>query len=216
MENGIAFGTIGLDDKDLVLIKSALKLRIEKWNWTAGAGQAALLVVDPAHPEAVKALSRADDGKLYVLVGGEAEARPSLESIGKPIKAVQFMRALDRLLARNAPPRTSPAGDAVPLPATAAAEAAHPWEGRRIMLLRAPSYSKYPVTAEMLGYIEALCRGPVPYLALVRALPLDRPLLDAMLNEAARNGFLVDAQGTALPVHEGKKSGLVGRLLGKS
>lgn len=222
MEEGIAFGTLGLDDKDLVLIKSALKLRTEKWNWTATAGAAALLFVDAAHPEAAQALGRSGDGRLYVLVGGGGVARPSVEAVAKPIKAVQLVRALDRLLAGHALPRTVPATaaapPAAPAPAAAApaAEAAHPWEGRRIMLLRAPSYSKYPVTAEMLGYIDSLCRAPVSYLALVKALPLDRPLLDAMLNEAARNGFLVDEAGTPLPAHEEKKSGLVGRLLGKS
>lgn len=212
-EEGRLFGAYGLEDKDLVLIKSTLKLRAEKWLWTAEPERAALLFVDAQHPAAA-AVPAPGRGTRYVLVGRAGMSCPGLEGVGRPLKAVSLLRALDRLLATEPASPTSPVAATGPVSeAQAGPEPVHPWQGVRLMLLRAPSYSKYPVTAEMLGPLEALCRAPVSYSRLVASLPLDRPLLDAILNDAARDGFLVDEHGTPLPPSKEKRSGLLGRLL---
>jgi hypothetical protein len=217
MKSSVAIGADGLDDKDLTLLRSALKLRKEEWIWVDVPLQADIWIVDAERAGALPSPAEVASCRLVVLAGDpRAVQLPQAEVMVKPLKAMQLMRAIDRLLAQapaealraapNPPPAAAP---------PAASAAAHPWLGRRIRLLRAPSLSKYPVTVEMLGWIQAISQAPVSYDALIEALPLDRELLQAILNDAALDGHLVDENGAALPAMVERKAGLMSRLFGK-
>ncbi len=216
MKSSVAIGTAGLDDKDLVLLRSALKLRMEEWIWVDAAQRADVWIVDAAQAGRAGALASSNPHRLIVLAGDPAVvALPQAEVIAKPLKAVQLMRVLDRLLARFPVAPSGALSPAQAKPAAAETAAVHPWLGRRIRLLRAPSLSKYPVTVEMMGWIQSLGHAPVSYDALIEALPLDRELLQAILNDAAHDGYLVDENGTALPAIAARRTGLMNRLFGK-
>ncbi|MBA3902544.1 MAG: hypothetical protein C0522_02535 [Rhodocyclaceae bacterium] len=214
MKSSVAIGADGLEDKDLMLLRSALKLRREEWIWVDVPLQADIWIVDAERAAGLPTPAEATSCRLVVLAGDpRAVQMPQAEVIAKPLKAMQLLRAIDRLLA-YAPAEASRAAPNPP-PAAAAPPVAHPWLGRRIRLLRAPSLSKYPVTVEMLSWVQSICHGAVSYDALIDALPLDRELLHAILNDAAHDGNLVDENGVALPALAGRKAGLMNRLFGK-
>lgn len=214
MKSSVAIGADGLEDKDLMLLRSALKLRKEEWIWVDVPLQADICIVDADRAGDWRSLAAANSCRLIVVAGDpSAVSLPAAEVISKPLKATQLMRALDRLLA-HAPAEASRAVPNPP-PAAAAPPAAHPWLGRRIRLMRAPSLSKYPVTVEMMSWVQSICHDAVSYDALIDALPLDRELLHAILNDAAHDGNLVDENGAALPALAGRKAGLMNRLFGR-
>lgn len=217
MISSVAIGADGLDDKDLMLLRSALKLRKENWIWVEVPLQADIWIVDAERAAALPSPAEAASCRLIVLAGDpHAVQLPQAEVMAKPLKAMQLMRVIDRLLASPAEaPRGAPPAATPPSAPPAAPPAAHPWLGRRIRLLRAPSLSKYPVTVEMLGWIQSISQAPVSYDALIEALPLDRELLQAILNDAAHDGHLVDENGTSLPAMAARKAGLMSRLFGK-
>lgn len=98
------------------------------------------------------------------------------------------------------------------------ANGGHPWVGRNIMFAGKPDFSRYPITAEVVVWLQAMAKGPVSYDAMVENLPMDQELLETALNAAARHGELVDEFGTPLEptVHEEKSGGsLLGRFLKK-
>ncbi len=219
MKSSVAIGADGLEDKDLMLLRSALKLRKEEWIWVDVPQQADIWVVDAERAGALPSHTATNSCSLVVVASDPAAVLlPQAEAIAKPLKAMQLMRAIDRLLAHapaEAPrvaPGPPPAGAAT---AADAPHAAHPWHGRRIRLLRAPSLSKYPVTVEMMSWVQSICHGAVSYDALIEALPLDRELLQAILDDAAHDGNLVDENGAALPALAGRKAGLMNRLFGR-
>ncbi len=65
------------------------------------------------------------------------------------------------------------------------------------------------------SWVQSICHGAVSYDALIEALPLDRELLQAILDDAAHDGNLVDENGAALPALAGRKAGLMNRLFGR-
>lgn len=213
MISSVAIGAEGLDDKDLMLLRSALKLRKEEWIWVGVPLQADIWIVDAERADALPSPAGGASCRLIVLAGDpRAVQLPQALVMAKPLKAMQLMRAIDRLLVLPVEvPRAAPPAAAPP----AAPPDVHPWLGRRIRLLRAPSLSKYPVTVEMLGWIQSISQAPVSYDALIEALPLDRELLQAILNDAAHDGHLVDENGTALSPTTARRAGLMNRLFGK-
>lgn len=208
--------TIGFDnleDHDALVVRSVLKLRSESWNWVDAVAAADVWLVDLTRGLLATPRAALLDAKIIQLVdaGTPATATGAAGLLLKPVKPARLMRLLDAAVARGrpavAPTEKSAASPAVPPPAAPAtpmraaadAPAPHPFRGRRLRFLRSPNLARYPVTAEMLGLVERMTQVAVAYGALERLLPLDLKLIDEILADATREGYLVDGDGVPLP-----------------
>lgn len=211
----LRLGAVNLRPQDIIITKSVVKLRPACWTWSAGAQGADLWLMDVDRDGCREQAAGLEGTRLVALAGQAAAAEAFVHSLVKPLKAVQLLRLLDvvatTLVPAAAPqreagaansPRREGGGSGTAAPPTADAPApaqeAHPWRGRRIRLTRGPNLARFPVSAEMLPWLEALRRQPLSYDDLRAALPLDAAMIDAVLDDAAKAGHLRDAAGQPL------------------
>ncbi len=163
--------------------------------------------------QALAGLEQRKDRQQEKRAAAQEEARKSAEAARKAAedekraeeqarKAAQKARA-DEERQKQLTPDEPP-----PLP-----DPDHPWAGRNMMLSGKPNFSSFPMTAELAVWLEAMAKQPVSYEVLVANLPMDRELLDSVLNAAAKHGELIDDQGAPLQAVKGKS--LLGGLFGK-
>lgn len=218
--------TIGVDDldgKDELVLRSTLRLRRERWSWVDVFDQADVWLVDPSRGmRRTPRLGLDRPGVIRVMPEAPADAGET-RVLRKPIVALRLMRVLDGLVgamapqpgapssARDgtpgvipaadsqtaAPPVVQPAAQPAMQLAQAAAEAS-PWAGRQLRFTQMPNLARYPVTVELLGWLQAMNSKAVSYDLACAALPLDRALLDDILDAAARGGSLIDETGASL------------------
>lgn len=214
MKPSIAIWTSSLEDKDLLVLKSALRLRNEEWVWTEAPESADLYVVDLTRTANSQRIAALDRTRLIALVDAAPPAPSAqfLHLLLKPLKAPQFMRLLDKLASlRPAQRAAPPAASAAPAPAVASQD--HPWRGRKLWFRRHPNLARYPVSLELMSCIELACRSAVSYEALLQSLPDDLEMLHAILDDAARHGTLTDETGAPLAPLEERKPGAMSRFL---
>lgn len=211
MDPVLRLGAVNLGLQDLTVTKSVVKLRPACWAWSEAPQGADLCLVDVEGEGYPGRLAGLDRTRLVALSGAAGQAESFALRLAKPLKAVQLLRLLDAVAATLAPSPAPPAsaarsdprgpedaGQVRPLgPAPEGDE--HPWRGRRVLLTRSPNLARFPVSAEMLPWLEALRRAPVSYDELLAALPMDAAMVDAVLDEAAKSGHLRDADGLTLP-----------------
>lgn len=209
--------TIGfdnLDEHDAIVVRSVLKLRPESWGWVDALAAADVWLVDLTRELLATPRATLLDAKIIQLVdaGTPAAATGAAGLLLKPVKPARLMRLLDAAVARgrsaasqekaaasvSAPQMQAPVA---PVPAVVA-PALHPFRGRKLRFLRSPNLARYPVTAEMLGLVERMSQVAVAYDALERVLPLDIKLIDEILGDATREGYLVDGDGVPLAAIE--------------
>ncbi|MBL8487695.1 MAG: hypothetical protein JNK22_11450 [Rhodocyclaceae bacterium] len=216
MDPVLRLGAVNLGLQDLTVTKSVVKLRPACWAWSEAPRGADLCLVDVEGEGYPGRLAGLDRTRLVALSGPAGQAESFALRLAKPLKAVQLLRLLDAVAATLAPSPAPPASAArseprgpedagqvrpvVPAPGGPATEGdEHPWRGRRVLLTRSPNLARFPVSAEMLPWLEALRRAPVSYDELLAALPMDAAMVDAVLDEAAKSGHLRDADGLTLP-----------------
>ena len=216
MKTGLAIWTLNLEERDLLILRSTANLRNEAWTWVDAPESADFGLVDIARTADLQRIAALDKARLIVLAEAASLVQPDsfLHVLAKPLKAMQIMRLLDKLLAApTAAPQPPPAVAAAMPPPAAGAGDTHPWRGRRLMFRRSPNLARYPVSAELYGWIELACRSAVPYEALLRELPEDVDMLHAILDDAARHGTLTDEAGTPLAPLQEQKPGAMSRFL---
>jgi len=185
-------GAVGLDAHDLTVLRSTVRLRAESWRWVEHLADADVWFI---------AAARASDAALandprVVRVDGAGEYVAGGRVLAAPLKAAHLMRVFDAVVARAPAPEIAPV-----MPDASAADVGRPsqvpdsWVGRSVRLLKSPNLARYPVSVELLGWLETMQRQPVDVDMLARTLPLDRDMLRDLLDEAARGGCLVDAGG---------------------
>lgn len=206
--------TIGVDDldeRDLTVVRSVVKLRSETWSWVDAPSKADVWLVDMTRSLRATPLASLALRQVIRLVAEETPAVDPGESglILKPVKAARLIRLIDNAIEGKAP-RANAGGAPAPSvqsapaaqPAAAAPDAqadGHPWRGRKVRFQRSPNLARYPVTAEMLGLVEKLTQTAIAYDAIAKALPMDMKLFDEILGDASREGYLVDENGMMYP-----------------
>ncbi|MCB1955270.1 MAG: hypothetical protein KDG55_06315 [Rhodocyclaceae bacterium] len=208
----LTVGADNLEGRDLLVLKSTVRLRQEVWRWVSDVRAADLWVIDlsrdlvatPMEMLGAPAVCRLDDA---------AAAGWESRSLAKPLKANHLMRYIDALLptldpARvrvEAPPVAAvtpepdvPAADAPVVEAEVADAPGLPWAGRRIRLLKAPNLARFPVSVELMGWLDRMGAEAVSFDQLEQRLPLDRDMLRDILTHAARSGHLVDGEGAVI------------------
>lgn len=209
-----AIGLDNLEERDAIVVRSVVKLRPETWGWVDALGSADVWLVDMTRSLLATPQTSLRDPKVIQLVGDEAPVVPPGDAglLLKPVKAARLMRLLDLAVARGpvaprqaapavAAPSPKPAASTAPPPAPTELDSpvGHPFRGKQLRFLRSPNLARYPVTAEMLGILERMSKVGVAYETLERVLPLDMKLVDEILADATREGYLVDGQGLPLP-----------------
>lgn len=222
----LTIGADDLDGKDELVLRSTLRLRQERWSWVDAFDQADVWLVDLSHGmRRTPRLGLDRPGVIRVMAEVPAEASET-QVLRKPIVALRLMRVLDTMVGAMGPKPASPsstrdetpkvipaaspqiASSPVTQPAPAEADMS-PWTGRRLRFTQMPNLARYPVTVELLGWLQAMCTKAVSYDLACESLPLDRALLDDILDAAARGGTLVDETGASLqalarPRHPGR------------
>ncbi|QID16853.1 hypothetical protein G3580_03910 [Nitrogeniibacter mangrovi] len=188
----LRIGADELDPRDLTLLRSTARLHPAAWTWVESFDTADLWLVDPSQGLARTPLDRLDDARVVCLDSGPEAAAAGVRVLLKPLKAAHLLRVLDQISAAQSAPEPVAASAAPP----AQAPQTPPWAGRPVRLLKSPNLARYPVSVELLGWLERMQYEPVDVDAIERTLPLDRDMLRDLLNDAARHGALVDAQGT--------------------
>jgi len=216
---------IGADDleaKDLTLIRSTSRLHTRPWVWVDSFFDADLWLVDLTRPQDKTPADMLTDGRVACLDNSLDHAAAGLKIIVKPIKAVHLMRLFDAVAGRMGegepgaveaavseakmlqPAATRP----VDVPqATSDPDGAPPWFGRKVRLLKSPNLAKYPVSVELLGWLETMQSRPVDVQMLHDSMPLDRDMLQDLLNESAKSGALVDEAGNPIAPMVSQKKG---------
>lgn len=204
-----SIGLDNLEERDAVVVRSVVKLRPESWRWVDVLGSADVWLVDMTRSLLATPQTSLREAKVIQLVGDEAQTLPAGEAglLLKPVKAARLMRLLDLAVARGsaapavAAPSPKPVVTTAPPPAPTELDspAGHPFRGKQLRFLRSPNLARYPVTAEMLGILERMSKVGVAYETIERVLPLDMKLVDEILSDATREGYLVDGQGLPLP-----------------
>lgn len=185
-------GAVELDAHDLTVLRSTVKLRAESWRWVEHLEAADLWFMATGH--AGMAAMAADI--RVVQVGRTGTLPPSGRALPTPLKAAHLMRVFDAVVARRPAPEAAPSASGT--------DTGHPpqasdaWPGRSVRLLKSPNLARYPVSVELLGWLDTMQRQPVDVDRLAQALPLDREMLHDLLDEAARHGDLVDADSRPL------------------
>jgi len=208
-------GADDLDAKDLTLIRSTSRLHTLAWVWVDSFFDADLWLVDLTRAQAKTPSDMLADKRVACLDTTLEHADSGLKIVTKPLKASHLMRLFDSVLnlaggdSAAAPKVITPQAGAADTTDTAivtsAAEVAAaeadipPWFGREVRLLKSPNLAKYPVSVELLGWLETMQSRPVDVKKLHDAMPLDRDMLQDLLNEAAKGGTLVDATGQKVP-----------------
>lgn len=209
-------GVDNLDERDMVVLRSVLKLRGERWKWVDSLAAADVWLVDvtrgmrqtPSESLLIAQVIRLVDENSPPQSGGEGGL------LVKPIKAARLMRLLDIALsghkskvaapvAEQAAASTGRTPEAVKTSSAAQMEevpaAKHPWRGKKLRFLRSPNLARYPVTAEMLGVLQRMTTTQISYDSLEKALPLDIKLIDEILGDASRESYLIDESGNLVP-----------------
>ncbi|WP_227815856.1 hypothetical protein [Nitrogeniibacter aestuarii] len=220
----LRIGADDLDAKDLTLVRSTSRLHTRAWVWVDSFFDADLWLVDLTRPQDKTPADMLADARVACLDNSLEHASAGLKIVTKPLKAAHLMRLFDSVMnrtggadavaeARIITPAPQPAAPAdariVDVPGEAAAPAADtpPWFGRKVRLLKSPNLAKYPVSVELLGWLETMQAKPVDVQIIHDTLPLDRDMLQDLLNEAAKGGALVDEAGQRIaPMVSTKKS----------
>lgn len=220
----LRIGADDLDAKDLTLVRSTSRLHTRAWVWVDSFFDADLWLVDLTRPQDKTPADMLADARVACLDNSLEHASAGLKIVTKPLKAVHLMRLFDSVMnrtggadvateARIITPAPQPAAPAdarvVDAPGETAAPAADtpPWFGRKVRLLKSPNLAKYPVSVELLGWLETMQSKPVDVQIIHDTLPLDRDMLQDLLNEAAKGGALVDEAGQRIaPMVSTKKS----------
>lgn len=210
---------IGADDleaRDLTLIRSTSRLHTRAWVWVDSFFDADLWLVDLTRPQERTPSDMLTDMRVACLDHTLEHAALGLKIITKPLKAAHLMRLFDSVMNQGgaagqsateviasaaAPVLSAPTGQAAaPAPEMAAEPTdVPPWFGRKVRLLKSPNLAKYPVSVELLGWLETMQSRPVDVRMIHDSMPLDRDMLQDLLNEAARGGALVDEAGNRIP-----------------
>jgi len=211
---------IGADDleaKDLTLIRSTSRLHTRAWVWVDSFFDADLWLVDLTRPQEKTPSDMLTDMRVACLDHTLEHAALGLKIITKPLKAAHLMRLFDSVMNQGggaagesaaqviAPAATpvvsAPRAEVAPAAPEIAAEPSDvpPWFGRKVRLLKSPNLAKYPVSVELLGWLETMQSRPVDIKIIHDSMPLDRDMLQDLLNEAARGGALVDEAGSRIP-----------------
>lgn len=202
-------GADDLDARDLTLIRSTSRLHTRAWVWVDSFFDADLWLVDLTRPQGRTPADRLTDDRVACLDTGLEHAAAGLRIITKPLKAAHLMRLFDSVLGSEGDV-AAPGGVMIPAPAASSGEAgvadvaaaesaAPPWFGRKVRLLKSPNLAKYPVSVELLGWLETMQSRPVDVQMVHDAMPLDRDMLQDLLNESAKAGALVDEAGSKIP-----------------
>lgn len=193
-----------LDQKSTAVVRSALKLHQHDWIWVDTADQADIWLVDPSVcTDPVSSIGR--KGPAVIIVAQQLPAtipadKPFL--LAPPIRGARLLKLLDQIVAtleerrndRQTTVDTKPAS-APPNNDADQSDSTPPWIGQNIMLVGKANLARFPVTAELSVWLEAMAKGPVSFNAMAEDLSMDRELLDTVLNAAAGNGNLVDEHG---------------------
>ncbi len=222
-----------VNSKDLLIMKSILNLHPEEWVWVESSREADIWIIDFDGNDAPDAIH------ACCSIGLIKDATPDIDvhhTLNLPLRALEFSKLLDKIM--EAVDFTSARKQQLKIPeqpekpdpeATVAVEETevaaeqeepvkdiNPWEGRSMMLGKEPNYSAYPITAEMMIWVETMLEEPVSYDDMYENLEYDRELLIAVLNDAAHHGHLTDGDHVAIPEYikpEGKSA--LSRLWGK-
>ncbi|MBL4712655.1 MAG: hypothetical protein JKX75_09215 [Gammaproteobacteria bacterium] len=208
-------GSVGT--RDVLIIKSILNLHPEEWTWVDTPNNADIWVVDLASVDS--------SGPIHACctIGLIKDGAPQIElhhTLKLPLRALDFSKLLDDIMesfdfsaARKqqakapktvAPP---PQGKTAEAPEKAVPVADNnPWEGQLIMLDSEPNYSAFPITAELMIWLETMLVEPVSYDDMYEDLEYDRELLIAVLNDAAHHGHLTDSDHIAIAEYIPPKS----------
>ncbi|MCB1890278.1 MAG: hypothetical protein KDH20_21920 [Rhodocyclaceae bacterium] len=203
----LTFGADNLASRDLLVLKSTVRLRAEAWRWVEDVRAADLWVIDLTQDLVVTPLEMLGAPAICRLDESAASSGWASRTLAKPLKASHLMRYIDAMLPTLDPARARvKVPPAVPLTATeepadeAPGETAPgtdtvPWAGRRVRFLKAPNLARFPVSVELMGWLERMGREAVSFDLIDGTLPLDRDMLRDVLNHAARGGQLVDEEG---------------------
>ncbi len=213
-----------LDDKSTAILRSALKLHLEDWDWVDSVDNADIWLVDPTVcPDPVASIDIT--GPAVIVIAQQLP--PTIQSndlylLAPPLRGARLLKLLDQITpgiherrnARQAAAQAPPATEPAPPDARDDDNDVAPWVGQNIMLTGKTKLSRFPITAELTVWLEAMTEGPVSYDAMAEDLEMDRELLDGVLNAAAGDGNLVDEHG--FTVKPRKKGGsLFGKVLGR-
>ncbi len=184
-------GTDDLEDRDLTLIRSTMKLRPRAWGWADTFAEADLWLVDLTREQWHTPPDKLDDPRVACLDQTLELTSAGLQILTKPLKAGRLNRLFDSIETRvsgatRIAPQAAPDAPAAPRA---------PWAGKHIRLLKSPNLAKYPVSVELLDWVETMRQHPVDVDLLDRTMPLDRDMLRDLLNDAAKGGYLVDDGG---------------------
>lgn len=198
--------------KDLMIIKSILSLHPEQWEWVTSSRDADIWIVDFA------VVGPHDIINACCAIGLIKDDKHGIDiqhTLSQPIRAVEFSNLLDEIIANidfsaarkkqsKIPEKPQPVIVKEPV------EDINPWQGCAIMLTQEPNYSQYPITAELMIWIEAMLEQPVSFDDLYEDLEYDRELLIAVLNDAAHHGHLTDGDQVIVAeyIQAGNQGGL--------
>ncbi|WP_078119991.1 hypothetical protein [Thiosocius teredinicola] len=213
-----------LDEKSTAVLRSALKLHQEDWDWVDATQNADIWLVDPtvcADPVASIDIA----GPVVIVIAQQLP--PTIQSndlylLAPPLRGARLLKLLDQITpgvharrnARQAAAQAPAEPDPAPPDAPDDDNDVAPWVGQNIMLTGKTNLSRFPVTAELTVWLEAMAEGPVSYDAMAEDLEMDRELLDSVLNAVAGNGNLIDEHGFSLQPYN-KGGSLLGKMLGR-
>lgn len=215
----LRIGADDLESKDLTLVRSTSRLHTRAWVWVDSFFDADLWLVDLTRPQERTPADMLTDVRVACLDNTLEHAASGLKIVTKPLKAVHLMRLFDSVMKRNAPddegdggvitaspPRVQTAEVAVAEAPAQVEPDVPPWFGRKVRLLKSPNLAKYPVSVELLAWLETMQAKPIDVQMVHESMPLDRDMLQDLLNEAAKGGALVDEAGNRIaPMVSSKK-----------
>ncbi len=201
----LTVGADNLDSRDLLVLKSTLRLRQEAWRWVGDVRAADLWLIDLSRDVVATPMEMLGVPAVCRLDRDPETTGWAARTLAKPLKANHLMRYIDALLPTLDPARVrveSPAPEpsvevapAPPAEAGAIATPPPPWAGRRLRLVKAPNLARFPVSVELMGWLDRMGREAVSFDLLDDRLPMDRDMLRDVLNDAAKGGQLVDELG---------------------
>ncbi|PCI09233.1 MAG: hypothetical protein COB77_00580 [Gammaproteobacteria bacterium] len=219
--------------RDLLIIKSILNLHPEEWVWVDSSSDADIWIND------LTVVDSSDPIYACCSIGLIKDAAPDValhHTLKLPLRALDFSKLLDDIMEsfdfsrarkqqskgpKSAPPVQKKTAQQVTKAAEvtekeAPVEDVNPWEGLSIMLSQEPNYSAFPITAELMIWIETMLDEPVSYDDMYEDLEYDRELLIAVLNDAAHHGHLIDSNHAAVAEYiKPKSQGAFAKLWGR-
>jgi hypothetical protein len=216
-----------LESRWATVIKSSLTVQSESWDWVTDIDEADVWIVIPNDSTLLVDLSERSSPHI-VFVDNSLPLQCNKDNhhlLPSPMRGAKLIRLLDQIVAQikqtpiNKATQTPPVPEpmAPPVDSEANNEETQPsWRGKNIKLGGSPKLSRFPVTAELTVWLHQMATNPVSYDEMVTALPMDKELIETVLNKLANDGILLDEAGSVLtPFKANQEGSLLGKLWGK-